>query len=153
MPRRTNTNPNRAVSAARRTSIASVIVAPTPTAAPLTAAITGLVQSKTRSVSWPPLSSGTESDPPRVRQSNVSPPRSRSAPAQNARPAPVTITARTASSSSARSNASISSRAIVSVQAFMRSGRLRVIVRMPSSTSAAICWNAIGHVLSARYNC
>ena len=56
MPRRANTKPMRASSAARRTSIGSVIVAPTPTAGPLIAAITGFVDSKIRSVSSPPLS-------------------------------------------------------------------------------------------------
>ena len=46
MPRRANTKPMRASSAARRTSIGSVIVAPTPTAGPLIAPITGLVEAK-----------------------------------------------------------------------------------------------------------
>ena len=49
IPRRTKTKPKRASSAARRTSIGSVIVTPTPTAAPLIAAITGFVESKIRS--------------------------------------------------------------------------------------------------------
>ena len=59
IPRRANTKPMRASSEARRMSIGSVIVAPTPTAGPLIAAITGLVDSNTRSVNWPPLSRGT----------------------------------------------------------------------------------------------
>ena len=50
IPRRANTKPMRASSAARRMSIGSVIVAPTPTAGPLIAAITGLVDRKTRNV-------------------------------------------------------------------------------------------------------
>src|SRR5207249_6196606 len=66
-----------------------------------------------------------------------------SAPAQNARPAPVTITARTVSSASARSKASISSRIIVGVKAFSFSGRLSVIVSTPPSTSYRICSYAI----------
>jgi len=37
----------------------SVIVAPTPTAGPLIAAITGFVDANTRSVNSPPLSRGT----------------------------------------------------------------------------------------------
>ena len=41
MPRRANTNPNRAVVLARRISIGNCIVAPIPTAAPLIAPITG----------------------------------------------------------------------------------------------------------------
>ena len=56
MPRRANTNPNLAFSLARRMSIGSVIVTPTPTAAPLIAAMTGLVQSKIRSDTRPPPS-------------------------------------------------------------------------------------------------
>ena len=56
IPRRANTNPMRASSAASRTSIGRVIVAPTPTAGPLIAAITGFMESKTRSVNSPPLS-------------------------------------------------------------------------------------------------
>ena len=43
IPRRANTKPNLAVSEASRTSIGRVIVAPTPTAGPLIAAITGFV--------------------------------------------------------------------------------------------------------------
>ena len=65
IPRRTNTNPIRAVSDASRTSIGSVIVAPIPTAGPLIAAITGLVHSKIRSVSRPPLSRGDSGLRPR----------------------------------------------------------------------------------------
>src|SRR5205807_997780 len=60
IPRRTNTKPIRASLAARRMSIGSVMVAPTPTAGPLIAAITGLVHSNTRSVNWPPPSRGTD---------------------------------------------------------------------------------------------
>ena len=67
MPRRVKTKPMRASSEASRTSIGSVIVAPTPTAGPLIAAITGLVESKMRSVSSPPLSRGTASVTPRAR--------------------------------------------------------------------------------------
>ena len=55
-------------------------------------------------------------------------------PAQNARPAPVTTTARTASSvASVRKNCS-SSRAIVTVKEFSASGRSRVRVATPSSS-------------------
>ena len=50
MPRRVKTKPIFAPSAARRTSIGSVIVMPTPTAGPLIAAITGFSDSKMRSV-------------------------------------------------------------------------------------------------------
>ena len=58
MPRAAKTNPNRALSLARRMSIGRVIVAPMPTAGPLMAAMTGLVSSKMRSVSSPPRSRG-----------------------------------------------------------------------------------------------
>ena len=44
MPRRAKTKPKRADSLAKRTSIGKVIVTPTPTAGPLIAAMTGLVQ-------------------------------------------------------------------------------------------------------------
>ena len=44
IPRRAKTKPMRASSAARRMSIGSVIVAPTPTAGPLIAAITGFLR-------------------------------------------------------------------------------------------------------------
>jgi len=68
-------------------------------------------------------------------RSKVAPPPERSGPAQNARPAPVTITALIASSLSARSNASIISCSICVVNALSLSGRLSVIVRIDSSTS------------------
>ena len=44
MPRRVNTNPRRASSAASRMSIGRVIVTPTPTAGPLIAAISGFLR-------------------------------------------------------------------------------------------------------------
>ena len=58
IPRRANTKPMRASSEARRTSIGSVIVAPTPTAGPLMAAITGLVQLKTPQRQFPAVVAG-----------------------------------------------------------------------------------------------
>ncbi len=61
IPRRANTNPIRASSAARRMSIGRVMVAPTPTAGPLIAAITGLRHSNRRSDNRPPPSRGTAS--------------------------------------------------------------------------------------------
>src|SRR5581483_854888 len=45
---------------------------------------------------------------------------------------------------SAWSKASMSSRPIVAVQAFSRSGRLSVIVRIPSDSSVRICSKDIG---------
>ena len=118
-------------------SIGSVIVTPTPTAGPLIAPITGFLLSKIRSETSPPPSRGTPDSattslPPRL---NVSPPLDRSAPAQNPRPAPVKITARTSSSASVWSSASMISFIIVPVNAFSASGRLRVIVATWSATS------------------
>ena len=56
MPRRAKTKPKRASVEARRMSMASCMVTPTPTAGPFTAAITGLRLSKMRKVSRPPPS-------------------------------------------------------------------------------------------------
>jgi hypothetical protein len=140
IPRRVNTNPNRADSAAIRTSIGSVIVAPMPTAGPLTAAITGLCSAAKGSEATPPQSRGT---PPMVSGgvgrsgrsgSKVDPP-DRSAPAQNARPAPVTTSTRTSSSASAAAQTSPSSRAMSAVNVLSRSGRCRVSVATPSATA------------------
>ena len=102
IPRRAKTKPILAPSAARRMSIGSVIVMPTPTAGPLIAAITGLVESKMRSATCAAAVARDLVRPScRSRQSNVSPPPPRSAPAQKPLPSPVTITARTSSSASA----------------------------------------------------
>jgi hypothetical protein len=83
IPRCANTKPNFARSLASRMSIGSVIVTPTPTAAPLIAAIRGLVEANRRSASSPPLSRRRAASSP---ASNGSGP-DRSIPAQNARPA------------------------------------------------------------------
>ena len=108
-----------------------------PTAAPLMAPITGFLQSKMRSVTCPPPSRRTRSSLglDQSPSSNVFAPPDKSAPAQNALPSPVTITARTASSASTRSNASSSSRIITPVKAFIFSGRESVIVATASLTS------------------
>ncbi len=58
-----------------------------------------------------------------------------SIPGQKLLPAPVTSTTRTAGSSSQASSRSKKARSISSVQAFFRSGRCRVSVAMPLSTS------------------
>ena len=132
MPRREKTNPKRADVLATRTSIGNVIVTPTPTAAPLMAPITGFCDRKMRSVSMPPPSRGTRPAlcaAVSVWSNDDSPP-DRSAPAQNARPSPVTMTARTESSASAMSKAEIISRIIVSVKALSFSGRDNVNVAM-----------------------
>ena len=56
-----------------------------------------------------------------------------SAPAQNIRPAPVRITARTSSDSSQRIDASMNSLPIAMFSAFAASGRLKRIVTTPPS--------------------
>ena len=56
MPSRPKTKPIRALVEASRRSIASVIVAPMPTAGPLIAAITGLGSAWIASVTLPPVS-------------------------------------------------------------------------------------------------
>ncbi len=147
IPRRAKTKPILAVSAARRMSMARVMVMPMPTAGPLMAAITGLVHWKMRRVRRPPssrcaatsrgglASPDGEAAAAWAASSKVLAPIDRSAPAQKARPRPVTMTARTSSSASARSNASSSSRNICGVNAFILSGRSRVMVRIGPSTS------------------
>ncbi len=102
IPRRVKTNPIFAVSEAMRISIGRVMVMPTPTAGPFMAAITGFFISKILKVTRPPPSrcSSRVFLPSNVR-SNALSPLLRSAPAQKALPAPVTITTRTPSSLSA----------------------------------------------------
>ena len=82
----------RASSAARRMSIGSVIVAPTPTAGPLIAAITGLVESNMRSVNWPPLSRGNAVRARRARASRTWHRRRQVGAGAEAAPGPVTMT-------------------------------------------------------------
>ena len=65
---------------------------------------------------------------------NVVAPSDMSAPAQNARPAPVTITARTSPSASAASSAATISCTILDVKALSLSGRSSVMVATRSST-------------------
>src|SRR4051794_5297875 len=102
-----------------------------------------------RSVTWPPPSRGTpEPSWPRAAALKVSPPASRSAPAQNARPSPVTMTARTSSSASVRSKASRSSRPMTPVKAFILSGRFRGMVATLSATSQRTCSKSMAGVLS-----
>ena len=149
MPILLNTKPTRALSEAKRMSMAQVMVAPMPTAAPLMAPMMGFLQSNMAKVTLPPESR----TPSTISGSfclscmsfsvgcrcsfkpNTLPSMLRSMPAQNARPAPVTTMARTSSSSLARLNAWISSCDISTVNAFICSGRFSVRVRMCSATS------------------
>src|SRR6478609_9424252 len=106
-PRRAKMKPILAPLAAIRISIGKVMVMPTPTAGPLIAAIDGFRQLKIASINRPPPGLGLANTPapwlPEV--SKLAAPPETSAPAQKARPAPVTMTARTLSSVSARSKA------------------------------------------------
>ena len=88
-------------------SIGSVIVTPTPIAAPLTAAMIGFPSAKMRRVSSPPLSRRRASSGSSSRENAYS--LVRSMPAQKARPAPVTMTTRIPLSWSTWSSAAISS--------------------------------------------
>ena len=123
-------SPKRAPVEAMRMSQASAISRPPPTATPLSAAITGLLK----------LSSGA------VRRGRVTmvlaamlectatlPGVARSTPAQNAVPAPVRITTRTAISSSKPANAFASASRVASSMALRLSGRLKVRQATPAS--------------------
>jgi hypothetical protein len=65
MPRRANTKPKRAALEAMRMSMGSVMVTPTPTAGPFTAAMTGFLEEKMRSDTRPPPSRRSSSATPR----------------------------------------------------------------------------------------
>jgi hypothetical protein len=115
------------------------MVTPTPTAGPLTAAITGFRLSKIRSDTSPPPSRWASAVFWSL-WSKVPPPAPRSAPAQKPRPAPVTITTRIPSSLSARSKAASSSSLMVAVKALRRSGRFSVTVKIPRSSWVSSVW-------------
>jgi hypothetical protein len=125
-PRCTKAKLSFASFAAIRRSHCRGIVSPIPTAAPLMAAMMGLRifqgwMSRTRA------SGGkTSCASPLSRPVKVPSPPPRSAPAQKARPAPVTMMARTESSSSRRLKARMSSAPICGVKAFSRWGRFSV---------------------------
>ena len=137
----------RALVEARRRSIARVIVAPMPTAGPLIAAMTGFGSAWIARVTLPPVSripsyasrsARSSSGVGRMVSSSPKtlPSADRSIPAQKARPAPVTTTARTASSRASVRKNSWSSRAIVRSNALSWSGRLSVSVATPASSTA-----------------
>ena len=142
MPRRVKTKPIFAPSTASRMSIGSVIVMPTPTAGPVDRRDHRLraVEDPQRDLAAAvarhvPVAIGGLALAPVERLAALRRGRRRR---RTPRPSPVTTTARTSSSASARSNAAISSRRIVSVNAFSRSGRFSVIVRTPSAACARI---------------
>ncbi|MCY1362716.1 hypothetical protein D9M69_494480 [compost metagenome] len=148
MPKRPKTKPMRAFSEARRKSIASVMVAPIPTAAPLIAPTTGLRQAWMARVTRPPVSrtplwmsaaSSCSCMSVRLGESVSSRPKTlpatdKSIPAQNARPAPVTRITRTSSSMLARLKACSNSLAISTVKAFICSGRFGGAQHHPSDS-------------------
>ena len=110
---------------------------PIPAAAPLTALIQGLEAPVISSMMglYSPLSwSSTRKCSCWVTVS------ARSAPAQKARPAPVRITTRTASSSLTSRTASSSSRRNAASNALRLSGRLRVTTAMLPRRSTATVW-------------
>ena len=118
-PRLGSSNPNHAVSAAKRKSQAMAISAPPATARPLTAAISGFVVAPKPNMSV----TGKRRWPVRMR-----PPwgDERSLPEQKASPAPVTIpTYCSGSASNARSSSPISCM-VSSSYAFFFSGRFNV---------------------------
>ena len=111
MPSFAKVTPSVAPSAASRMSQGSDIVTPTPIAGPLIATITGLgkrARSRAKPFTKCSSPSGTRSSPCAMRAAcsfmNL-----RSTPAQKARPAPLRITARIASSSRAAPKACTSS--------------------------------------------
>ena len=134
-PSFTNIWENLACGDARRMSQSSAKSIPMPTAAPLTAAIVGLRHSRNICASGV-IPGRTSLSHSRVASMRGSPHAfSTSSPAQNARPAPVTTTARTSASRSTSANASMSCSPISKVAAFNRSGRLSVTVATWSTTS------------------
>ncbi len=100
-PRRACAKPMTADDEAMRTSIGRVSPTPTPIAGPLIAAMTGLVLSKMRSAIRPERSTTGRSPAPVPKGASSF----MSGPAQKARPAPVTMIARTSSSAFASSSA------------------------------------------------
>ena len=134
-PTLTKLKTKRAVSAASAKSQASTNEQAMPATTPLTAAIIGFSRRSSASttsapcsVRWRPTSALRPSRPGSLM-------RLMSAPAENARPAPVSTITRTSSSSSACATSSGSRSFISGSSALSCSGRLSVIVAMPSATS------------------
>ena len=119
-----------ASSAAKRTSEKRAVTSPSPAHAPLMAQMTGLgtraVMVMGRrpvwSMDWPGRDTRSRSWASR--------------PGQKARPAPVSTTALTSSSSLACSRRSWRANSISRFQALLRSGRLRVRVSTPASSTS-----------------
>ena len=119
-----------------RMSIGRHMVMPTPTAAPLIAATIGLRQLKIASV-IDSFGSRFTGAAPSFQTWKAPLPPEMSAPAQKARPAPVTTMARTSSIAFTPWKKSISSRLITVLKALSLSGRLSVTVMTPSCRSVS----------------
>ena len=132
MPRLLNTKPMRAALDIRRTSIGRHMVMPTPTAAPLIAATMGFRQLKIAKVIESRASRFCGSVPSFHTWKAPLPP-DMSAPAQKARPAPVTTIARTSSIAFTPWKKSINSLLITVLNALSLSGRFKVTVMTPST--------------------
>src|SRR6516162_10916175 len=143
-PQRASETPNRALSPATRMSVAWSISVPPATATPSTAAISGLVRRR-------PLSKGSITD-----ASNAPDPASpgcdrviafRSAPAQNAPPAPVSTHTRMPGSLSTWSQAWRSSASIGPLSAFRTCGRFIVTTRTCPRCSMSACGCSVSVVV------
>ncbi len=136
MPRLLNTKPILPAVDIIRMSIGRHMVIPTPTAAPLIAATIGLRQLKIASV-IDSFGSRFTGAAPSFHTWKAPLPPEMSAPAQKARPAPVTTMARTSSIVFMPWKKSMSSRLITVLKALSLSGLLRVTVMTPSCRSVS----------------
>src|SRR3954454_5959458 len=118
------------------------MVNPSPTAAPLTAASSGL--GKSWSVSTKAGKPERSGSVPRASSGTVSAISRRAVPAQNALPAPVSTTTPTASSAAAARSASADAWYSASLNAFARSGRSKVMRRARSWSSIRSTASAYG---------
>src|SRR5215208_1449760 len=135
----TNAGTKTAASDATRMSHAHANDIPAPAAAPFTAAMTGFSSARmARMLGWYVERRRSPMSPAASRNSV------RSCPTQKPRPAPVTTTARTASSR-ASSSAALSALCIAPLNAFRTSGRLSVIVR--TAPSRCVSTSAMGSTL------
>lgn len=160
MPQHTSDTPNRALSPTIRMSVACRISVPPAIAGPSTAAMRGLSRRNPLSsgLMTPAATSATVVSPDREPSprsvvaapspfsaaANASPGAEsdivcRSAPAQNAPPAPVRTTTRTSGSALASSQAPAMPRIISSDNAFRRSGRFMVTTMTCLSRSTSRC--------------
>jgi hypothetical protein len=129
-PMRTKATLKDASGAAMRTSAASASARPPPEAGPLTAAITAFGSDLSAAMASAPCS-WTRMNSCTLMSGSV-PISSRSAPAQNPRPAPVSTSARTRGSPSTAAHSACSSSNISALMAFSRPGRSRVTSATPS---------------------